>query len=76
MSLSHSRRHKCVAATLLLSADLHGSGENGERRDVFFFPSLRCKMTHRWSCGGSHNSLQLGFSLSLYDGVPVLSVIV
>lgn len=33
-------------------------------------------MTHRWSCRSSHNSLQLGFSLSVYYGIPVPSEIV
>jgi len=33
-------------------------------------------VTHRWSCRSSHNSPQLGSSLSMYYGIPVLSVIV
>lgn len=75
MSLSHRHRHKCVEATLLLSADLNETGENTEERDEVF-PSPRRKMTHRWSCRSSHNSLQLGSSLSMYYGIPVLSAIV
>lgn len=75
MGLSHRHRHKCVVATLLLSADLNETGENTEARDEVF-PSLRRKMTHRWSCRSSHNSLQFGSSLSVYYGIPVLLVIV
>lgn len=69
--MSHRHRHKCVVATLLLSADLNETGENAEERDEVF-PSLRRKMTHRWSCRSSHNSLQLGSSLSVYYGIPIL----
>lgn len=75
MSLSHRHRHKCAVATLLLSADLNETGGNDEERDEVF-PPLRRKMTHRWSCRSSHNSLQLASSLSMYYGIPVLSAIV
>lgn len=39
------------------------------------FP-LRRKMTHHWSRRSSHNSLQLGSSLSVYYGIPAPSMIV
>ena len=42
LGLSHRRRHKCVAATLLLSADPDETGENTKERDEVF-PSPRRK---------------------------------
>lgn len=75
MSLSHRHRHKCVVATLLLSADLNETGGNTEERNEVF-SSVRRIMTHRWTCRSSHNSLQLGSSLSIYYGIPSLSAIV
>lgn len=36
MSLSHCHRHKCVVATLLVSADLNEMGENADEMDEVF----------------------------------------
>lgn len=36
MSLSHCRRHKCVVATLLVSADSNEMGQNTDETDEVF----------------------------------------
>lgn len=47
-----------------------------QRRGTRFFPLRGAKMTHRRSCRSSHNSPQLGSSLSMHYGIPVLSAVV
>lgn len=50
--------------------------EEAEQDEFFFFSPLgEVKMTHRWSCRSSHNSLQLGSSLSTHYGDPMQSVV-